>query len=287
MPLARLLFVVGLSGAGKSQTMKSLEDLGFSCVDNLPPVMIEQMLLLAESNGVEQLAITPDVRTAGGYGDAVTLIDRLRRGSLPLELLFLDASEEVLVRRYSETRRRHPFGGASRPSEAIALERASLAPLHARADRCWDTSRLTYTDLKARVAETYQRSRLDGSRLAVTVIAFGFKFGLPLDADLVFDVRFLDNPNYAPELKPLTGDDGPVAAFIEARAETAPFIAHLEGLLTFLLPQYVREGKSHLTIAVGCTGGRHRSVYIARRITALLRSIAEIEVTYEARDLAR
>jgi UPF0042 nucleotide-binding protein len=289
MALTRLLLVVGLSGAGKSQTMKSLEDLGFSCVDNLPPVMVEEMLRLATSHGVEQLAITPDVRSSGEYGDAAALIDRLRRGALPLEVLFLDASEEVLVRRYSETRRRHPFGSASRPSGAIALERASLAPLQARADRSWDTSRLTYTDLKAKVAETYHGSGLDAGRLAVTVIAFGFKFGLPLDADLVFDVRFLANPNYAPELKALTGEDEPVAAFIEALPETAPFLAHLQGLLTFLLPQYLREGKSHLTIAVGCTGGRHRSVYIARRVVALLGSQAheEFDVSYDARDLAR
>jgi UPF0042 nucleotide-binding protein len=286
MSVKRLILVVGLSGAGKSQAMKSFEDHGFSCVDNLPPVMIEELVALAESEGVEHLAISPDVRSSGSYGDPIAVIERLRKTQMPLEVLFLDASDDILVRRYSETRRRHPFGDGKNLSGAIVSERASLAPLHALADRYWDTSSMTYTALKARIAETY-RDRTEDRRLAVTVSAFGFKYGLPLDADLVFDVRFLENPNWVPELKGLTGADAPVAAFIEALPETAPFVAHLEAMLRFLLPQYVHEGKSHLTIAVGCTGGRHRSVYIAGRITEMLKGMPDINVSCEARDLHR
>ena len=286
MSISRLVLVAGLSGAGKSQAMKSFEDLGFSCVDNLPPAMLEEMLDIAAAAHIEQLAIAPNVRTLGHFGDAVEIIDSLKARGVRVELLFLDASDEVLVRRYSETRRRHPFGEAHHVSEAIAIERASLAALRLRADRHWDTSRLTYTALKAKVAEAYHTPSEEG-RLSVSVIAFGFKYGLPLDADLVFDVRFLENPNYVPELKHLSGDDAPVAEFLEALPETEPFVMHLKSLLGFLVPQYLHEGKSHLTIAVGCTGGRHRSIYIARRVAGLLRSHQDIAVAFEARDLGR
>ena len=286
MGISRLVFVVGLSGAGKSQAMKSFEDLGFSCVDHLPPSLVDEMLEIAENAHVEHVAIAPDVQSLGPFGDTVACVDALKARGVHVEVLFLDASDEVLVRRYSETRRRHPFGYARHVSEAIAAERTALATLRSRADHHWDTSRFTYTALKAKVAEVFNTHAKDG-RLALSVIAFGFKYGLPLDADLVFDVRFLENPNYVTELKYLNGADEPVARFLEALPETAPFVAHLESLLTFLLPQYIHEGKSHLTIAIGCTGGRHRSVYIARRVMAFVQTQEKMSVSFEARDLAR
>lgn len=286
MSITRLVVVAGLSGAGKSQAMKSFEDLGYSCVDNLPPAMLDDMLKLATAANIQQLAVAPDVRTLGAYGDAVAVIDALKERGVPVEVLFLDASDEVLVRRYSETRRRHPFSEANHVSDAIRLERASLAALRLRADRQWNTSQLTYTALKAKITEAYHTPAEDG-RLAVSVIAFGFKYGLPLDADLVFDVRFLENPNYVPELKALSGADAPVATFLEALPETEPFVAQLKAMLEFLLPQYLHEGKSHLTIGIGCTGGRHRSVYIARRVTSILQNQEHISVAFQARDLGR
>ncbi len=285
MALDRVVLITGLSGAGKSQAMKSFEDLGFACVDHLPPVMLASMCDLAEQAASRQLAIAPDVHTGGVYGDAAALIDALKQAQPNLELLFLEATDAVLVRRYSETRRRHPFGDQHNVSGAIAVERAALAPLRRRADLILDTSTLSYTGLKAKILSTYQPSNPEQA-LAVSVIAFGFKHGLPLDADLVFDVRFLENPHYQPELQALTGNDPPVAAFIEALPETKPFLDQLEGMLSFLLPKFAREGKSHLTIAVGCTGGRHRSVYVAQHLAAFLRHTSKLPISFTARDLS-
>ena len=189
------------------------------------------------------------------------------------------------MRRYSETRRRHPFGGARHVSDAINVERASLASLRARADVEWDTSNLTHAALKARAAAAFGEAQ--EAKLSVSVIAFGFKYGLPLDADLVFDVRFLPNPYYTQNLRALTGADQPVIEYIESLAETAPFLDNLQRMLSFLVPRYITEGKAHLAIAIGCTGGRHRSVYIARKVTEMLRGLEDITLSFEARDLGR
>lgn len=281
----RLVVVTGLSGAGKSQVMKSLEDLGYSCIDNLPPTLIERTLEIVSDSHIERLAIAPDVRTQGPLGDPVEAIDSLRKARRTLEVLFLDATDEILVRRYSETRRRHPFGGARHVTDAINVERASLAALRSRADVEWDTSNLTHAALKARAAAAFGEPQ--EAKLSVAVIAFGFKYGLPLDADLVFDVRFLPNPYYNAGLKALTGADQPVIDFIESLPETAPFLGHLQAMLGFLIPRYLAEGKAHLAIAVGCTGGRHRSVYVARKAMEMLRSFPDITLSFEARDLGR
>ncbi|HEY0380938.1 MAG TPA: RNase adapter RapZ [Candidatus Elarobacter sp.] len=284
--MRRLVIVTGLSGAGKSQAMKSLEDFGFACLDNAPPVLARSFVTLAEQSGNAGAALALDVRTLGPFGDAVSALDDLVAAGFRPEVLFLDAADETLIRRYSETRRRHPFGdnGVSL-GEAIAAERASLAAMRDRADIVWDTTRLTLGQLKDRIGTSFAGS--DARRLRVSVVAFGFKYGVPLDADLMFDVRFLPNPNYVEGLRELTGADAPVAAYLEAIPDTEAFLAHVFPLLDFLLPRYEEEGKSQLTIAVGCTGGRHRSVYLAHRIQRHLSETADALITVDARDVNR
>jgi RNase adapter protein RapZ len=283
--MRRLVIVTGLSGAGKSQALKSFEDLGFACLDNLPPVLSPQFVALVKRANLERVAIALDVRTLGPFGDAIATIDELWAHGEKPELLFLDADDAALVRRYSETRRRHPFGEQSlHLTDAIAAEREALAPLRDRADHVWDTSRLTHGMLKERIETTFTSGI---KKMQIAIIAFGFKYGVPLDCDLMFDVRFLPNPNYVPVLKPLTGNDAPVAAFLEVLPQTEEFLRHLLPMVDFLLPQYRHEGKSQLTIGVGCTGGRHRSVYLARRLEKHLLAANEISVTVEERDSGR
>jgi UPF0042 nucleotide-binding protein len=281
----RFVIVAGLSGAGKSQAMKAFEDLGFYCLDRLPPALCAELVTLAEEASIERLALSLDTRVGGAFGDPLAALEALDRRGVAFDLLFLEATEETLVRRYSETRRRHPRDGAGNLALAIAAERLELAPLRERATLVLDTSAFTHGALKANIVASYA-SEPSLHRLAVGVVAFGYKFGVPRDADLVFDVRFLPNPNYVPELKALTGKDAAVARFMEAIPETAAFLARLFAMLDFLLPLYVAEGKSRLTIAIGCTGGRHRSVYIAERVTAHLRDRSGITVASDDRELA-
>jgi len=263
--------------------MKSFEDLGFYCVDNLPPALAPELVTLAERAGIARVALSLDVRIGGAFGEARGALRELAGHGVPFELLYLDADDATIVRRYSETRRRHPSEGSGGLTEAIARERAELEPLRDRATCVLDTSHLTQSTLKARIADAYDAERSE--KLDVRIVAFGFKFGVPLDADLMFDVRFFRNPNYEPELKDLTGADAPVAAFIEALPETAPFLAHLFDTIDFLVPLYCGEGKSRLTIAIGCTGGRHRSVYVARRLAAHLEGNPAIAVSTHVREL--
>jgi UPF0042 nucleotide-binding protein len=280
----RFVVVAGLSGAGKSQAMKSFEDLGFHCLDNLPPRMTGSLVTLCEEAGVELLAVALDVRSHGPFGEALDALVQLDARGIDYELLFLDASDATIVRRYSETRRRHPFETAGVLMNAIAAERAALADLRERANRIWDTSGMTHATLKARIAAAYAEG-LDVPRLATRVVAFGFKFGIPLDADLVFDVRFLPNPNYVPELRDLTGSDEAVVRYMDSVATMGPFLERLFALVDFLIPFYIDEGKARLTIAVGCTGGRHRSIYVADRLLTHLRGFAGLALSSERRDL--
>ncbi len=283
--MRRLVIVTGLSGAGKSQALKSFEDLGFACLDNLPPVLCPQFVALVERARIERAAIALDVRTAGPFGDAITTIGDLWTAGEKPELLFLDADDATVVRRYSETRRRHPFGESTlHLTDAIAAERNALAPLRDRADHVWDTSRLTHGMLKERIEATFASGV---KQMQISLIAFGFKYGIPLDCDLLFDVRFLPNPNYVPALKPLTGNDAAVAAYLEVLPQTEQFLGHLLPMLDFLLPRYRSEGKSQLTIAIGCTGGRHRSVYLARRLERHLLATDEAVVSVQERDSYR
>lgn len=264
--------------------MKSFEDLGFYCPDNLPPRLTGALVTLCEEAGVQHLALALDVRSHGPFGEAHDALAQLASRGIDYEVLFLDASDATIVRRYSETRRRHPFETAGVLMNAIAAERAALADLRERAGRIWDTSGMTHAMLKARIAATYA----DGTvipRLTTRIVAFGFKFGIPLDADLVFDVRFLPNPNYVPELRELTGADPAVVRYMEAVPATAPFLERLFALIDFLIPFYIDEGKARLTIGIGCTGGRHRSIYVADRIAKHLRGFAGLMISAEQRDL--
>jgi UPF0042 nucleotide-binding protein len=286
MHMRRLVIVTGLSGAGKSQAMKSFEDFGFACLDNVPPVLAPAFVELVRSSDRDAAALALDVRSGGAFGEAGTTLDRLLEDGYQPELLFLDADDETLVRRYSETRRRHPLHRhAATLIEAIAAERASLAALRDRADFLWDTTNFTQAALKEHIAATFVTN---GSRhTRTTIVSFGFKFGVPLDADWTFDVRFLPNPHYEPELRELDGNDERVAAFLEASPDLEPFLERLFALVDFIAPRARGEGKSQLTFAVGCTGGRHRSVYVARRLARHFIESGEPGPAVEARDLRR
>jgi UPF0042 nucleotide-binding protein len=285
--MGRLVIVTGLSGAGKSQTMKSFEDFGFACLDNVPPVLAPAYVDLVRNKGDHSdAAIAFDVRSGGAFGDALATIDRFAGEGLQPEVLFLDAADEALVRRYSETRRRHPLGNANASLvEAIAAERASLAGLRERADYVWDTTDFTHAILKDHIAAEFCRN--GAHRTRVGVVAFGYKFGVPLDADWVFDVRFLPNPHYEPELREQTGNDPDVAAFLEKTPDLEPFLERLFTLVDFVVPRARSEGKAQLTFAVGCTGGRHRSVYVAHRLARHLDELGEAAPTVDERDLRR
>lgn len=284
MSLPRLVFVTGLSGAGQSQAIKSFEDLGFYCVEHLPPVALAATVAALALAGIENAAIALDVRGDESLGDPCDAVDDMIR-THDARLLFLDAHDEQLVRRFSQTRRRHPLRQAGSLVEAIQADRRLLAPLRERASVVIDTSNLTHAGLKQRIATAFLPDR--PTRLGVTIVACGFKYGLPTDLDLLFDVRFLRNPNYEEPLAPLTGEHAAVAAFIESDPSLEPFLGKASDLIDFLLPRYLEEGKTQLTIGVGCTGGRHRSVYVGRRILERLQADGRLELAFEARDVRR
>jgi UPF0042 nucleotide-binding protein len=282
---ARIVFVAGLSGAGKSQAMKTFEDLGFYCVEHLPPAALDETLRVLDGAEVQDIAVTLDVHGDAALGDAEAAIERAGR-TRSVSLLFLDAHNDTLVRRFSETRRLHPRAAeAGSLRDAIEAERLELVPLRALATMTIDTTTMTHGALKERLASAFAPD--ERASLAITLVPFGFKYGLPLDLDLLFDVRFLRNPNYNDELRPLTGDDPRVAAFIEVDPACGPFVEKLTDVLDFLIPNYIAEGKAQLTIGIGCTGGRHRSVYIARRIQEHLATDQGLSIAYDARDAGR
>ncbi len=280
----RVVFVAGLSGAGKSQAMKTFEDLGFYCVEHLPPAALDQTLRVLDEAGIDDVAVTLDSHGDDALGDALQAIDRAAK-SRDVSLVYMEARNDALVRRFSETRRRHPYAAVGSLRDAIAAERVALLPLRERATMAIDTTTLNHGDLKERLAASFTPG--DGSSLAVTLVPFGFKYGLPLDLDLLFDVRFLRNPNYDDMLRPLTGDDARVAAFIEADAACEPFVAKLIDVMDFLIPRYIAEGKAQLTIGIGCTGGRHRSVYVARRLFEHFARNERLAPALDPRDVAR
>src|SRR6476661_7242850 len=280
-----MVVITGHSGAGKSEAIAAFEDGGYFCVDNLPPRMIDSLgeLFRHEGSGVERAAVVSDVRGGEYFDDLVQVLDDLERGGLKPQVLFLEADEETLLNRYKETRRRHPLAPEGRIVEGIRAERELLAPLRERADMVMDTSDLTGAELRRRIAEEMLGGE-EGGELALTLLTFGFKNGPPRDADLTLDVRFLPNPHYVDELRPLTGMDEQVRAHVESGTQAGEFYGRLLPLLEFLIPAYVAEGKSHLTIAVGCTGGRHRSVTVADRIRRDLAAREDVIVRVKHRD---
>ena len=262
-----------MSGAGRSHAANNLEDLGWFVMDNLPPSLIPKVAELAGAPGagIDRLALV--VGTGRYHDEIVSTIDDLRSGISEMRILFLDAATDVLVRRYESTRRRHPFaeaGGASTATlaEAIEAERAALEPVRATADVVIDTSDLNIHQLRDRMAELFGVG--EGQTMRITVLSFGYTHGIPLDVDIVIDCRFLPNPHYVDELRPLSGLDAEVAGYVMSQPVTEEFLERMESLLTLLVPQYVNEGKSYLTVAFGCTGGRHRSVAVTEHFAGVL-----------------
>lgn len=239
----RITIVSGLSGAGKSQAVKALEDLGYYCVDNIPPVLVPKFAELCSSSteGIDKLGLVMDIRGGRFFDDIFESLDGLDRLGLPYDILFLDASDKALVKRFKETRRMHPMAREGRLEAGIARERKKLEPLRSRAHTIIDTSDMTAGQLKNEISRAYTEGR--GPSITITVLSFGFKEGIPIDADLVFDVRFLPNPFYIEALRPMTGNDPPVQEYVMAFEESNRFMEKLEDLLLFLIPQYVREGK--------------------------------------------
>jgi UPF0042 nucleotide-binding protein len=260
------VIVTGLSGSGKSHVNKCLEDMGYVCVDNLPLELVEPLLARVES---PRVGIILDVRNPGFAARFPEILAHVRERVPAMRLLFLDASEESLIRRFSETRRPHPLAGERSLLEALRRERKLLEDVRSVADVVVDTSDMTVHELRSFIQKTFvgDPSR---TRMIISATSFGFKFGVPHDIDLLFDVRFLANPHFVPELKLKTGDDPAVAAYIEKDPETGRFLQRVSAFLDYLLPLYEREQKSYLSIGVGCTGGKHRSVYIAARLASLL-----------------
>ena len=261
-PKPELVAITGLSGSGKASVLKSLEDLGYYSVDNLPVELIPKFAeLIRDNQAVRSAAIVVDIREGKGLQRFPEVFARIRR-SLNAKLLFLEAGDDTLVRRFSETRRPHPLGTDRSITKSIHSERAQLAPIRATADLIIDTSKFTVHELREFIGERFRGQR-EESKIMIYVTSFGYRHGVPPDADLVFDVRFLPNPNYIPRFKNQTGKNPEVARYIRSFPQTVEFISRISDLLVYLLPHYIREGKSYLTIAFGCTGGQHRSVMIA------------------------
>lgn len=269
----RLLIVTGMSGAGKSSALRSLEDLGYYCVDNLPPQLIPTVLeLCSRSNPrMRMVALAVDARTRNFLQQFTENWEQISTAGFDASLLFLDAEDSVLRQRFSETRRPHPLAGGGTIADGIRAERELLQPLRDLAGEVLDTSSFNVRSLREYLLERFRQGPRQG--LSVVVTSFGYRNGLIDNADLVFDVRFLPNPHYDPVLRPQSGLDTPVREFIESRPETQTFLEHIDRLLRFLLPQYAEEGKSYLTIAFGCTGGRHRSVALAEIVAERLQAL--------------
>lgn len=263
-----IVVITGMSGSGKSTAVRALEDAGWFCIDNLPAPLLMKVTELGAEN--QRLAFVIDVREGHFLADAPKVLDEARRAGHQVDVLFLDASDESLHRRYSETRRKHPLAANGTVSDGIAKERQALKELREQSQHVIDTSSMTVHDLKRQVQSRFGQETL--SALAVTIMSFGFKYGVPSQADLVLDVRFLPNPYFVPELKAFTGKDANVAKFVLERAETQEFLDKVRGLITFLLPRYQKEGKAYLTVAIGCTGGKHRSVAISHVLAEWLKN---------------
>lgn len=283
----RFVMVTGMSGAGKSSVLKMLEDMGYFCVDNLPIQLIPKFSQLAVESisTIDKVALGVDIRSGQNLEQLGDILINFEENNLPYEILFLDANTEVLVKRYKETRRTHPLAREGRVDKGIELERERLKFLKKRANYIIDTSMLLIRELKAEIDKIFLE---DGEyqNFIVTVLSFGFKYGIPSDSDLVFDVRFLPNPYYIPELKPQTGNDQPVYDYVMKAPQAVEFLEKLEDMLTFLIPNYIIEGKNQLVVSIGCTGGKHRSVTLANAITKQLKKLS-YGVKVEHRDIEK
>lgn len=285
----RFIIVTGMSGAGKSTALKMLEDAGYFCVDNLPVQLVPKLgeLLSMPGTEINKIALGMDIRSGQSINDLKHSLDTLDQMGIKYEILFLEASDSILVKRYKETRRSHPLSAGGRVDEGIRKERHELEFLKKRADYLLDTSRMLTRELRGELQKIFVENK-EYKNLYITVLSFGFKYGLPSDADLVFDVRFLPNPYYIDELRPKSGNDPEVRDYVMSNDTAVQFLEKLTDMIRFLIPNYVSEGKTQLVIAVGCTGGKHRSVTLAN---ALYQELAEEEQDYgikiEHRDIEK
>lgn len=281
----RIVIVTGMSGAGKSTVLKIFEDIGYYCVDNMPIALVEKFveLAVAGNSDVKNIALGVDIRSGQAFGGFADVLERMKAANVKYEILFLDCTDSVLVKRYKETRRSHPLAPRGRVDKGIALEREAIAFLKNKSDYIIDTSSLLTRELRQEIEKIFVKDE-KYNNLFVTILSFGFKYGIPADADLVFDVRFLPNPYYIEELKPLTGNDKPIQDYVLGCRQAGQFLDKLEDMINFLIPNYVLEGKNSLVIAIGCTGGKHRSVTLANEIFKRL-SDKDYGIKIEHRDI--
>jgi len=278
----QLVLLTGMSGAGKSTALRALEDLDFFCVDNLPPLLLPQLvhMLYESSPQIKKMAICVDVRGGELFSTIIAALKQLEAENIAYEILFLEANDEILIRRYKESRRPHPLMPEGRLTEGIAKERNQLSFLKGKANYILDSSHNNPHQFRESIQNLFQREK-DEKRLKVQVLSFGFKYGLPMDADLVFDVRFMPNPHWVAELKDRTGISPAVASYVMNWPKSLEFYSKLIDMITFLLPNYKQEGKDQLVLAIGCTGGRHRSVTVAEKITEDLRLLGyQVNITH-------
>lgn len=282
----RLVVVTGMSGSGKATAIRMLEDEGYYCVDNLPVRLIDKFmeLIFMPDNDIARIVLGLDVRADQPFAYVEEVLTALRRKGYPYQILFMDSSDEAIIRRYKESRRAHPMAPDGRIEDGIRAERRILQKIKAEADYVIDTSNLLTRELKEELVRIFQDNENYNS-LMISVMSFGFKYGIPADADLVFDVRFLPNPYYVPELKHLTGNDKPVQNFVNSYPQTKAFMEKLENMITFLIPYYVKEGKNQLVIAIGCTGGQHRSVTLANDLYNRLKDKGDYGIKLYHRDV--
>lgn len=275
----KLVIVTGMSGAGKGTAVKIMEDMGYYCVDNLPIPLVEQFVdfTLQSEDELEKVAVSIDIRNSNALSELEEVLERIRQKGIRFEILFLEAEDSVLVKRYKETRRSHPLAGGGRIDKGIGLERKKLAFLKEQADYIIDTSRLLQRELKTELERIFIKNE-DYRNLYITVLSFGFKYGIPTDSDLVFDVRFLPNPYYVEGLRQKTGNDIEIQDFVMQYKEAHEFLDKLEDMIKFLIPNYVTEGKTQLVISIGCTGGKHRSVTLANELYDRLKELSLIHI---------
>ena len=283
----RFVIVTGMSGAGKSSVLKMLEDIGYFCVDNLPVKLIPKLtkMFICETDSIEKLALGIDIRNLEGLSHLDKTLNEMRENGYPYEILFLDADSNVLVKRYKETRRTHPLAKEDRIETGISREREMISFIRDRADYIIDTTTLLTRELRQEVEKIFVGNEEYGNFI-ITVLSFGFKYGIPSDADLVFDVRFLPNPYYEQALRPLTGNDRSIQEYVMKNGDGRKFLDKLEDLMQFLIPRYLDEGKNSLVIGIGCTGGKHRSVTITNGLYARLKKLP-YTVRMEHRDIEK
>ncbi len=285
----RFIILTGMSGAGKSTALKMLEDMGYFCVDNLPVELIGKFAQFVTETAPKEdrnIALGIDIRGGKSLADLKDVLDEIKRYRISYEILFLDADDKVLIKRYKETRRNHPLSDGGRVEKGIRLERLALKFLKQNAEYIIDTTHLLTRDLQNEMEKIFLENR-DFDNLMITILTFGFKYGIPEDADLVFDVRFLPNPYYVEELKRLTGNDPAIREYLLGFEQTQMFLEKLYDMIEFLLPNYRKEGKTHLVIAIGCTGGRHRSVMIAEALYRRVQEQGKYGGKLEHRDLEK